>query len=846
MTYLLQHLYNSFPISYKKQQTVLVLGFYDRQNAGDEMYKIAIPRIFSDTRTKFVFVCMDDIKEIPDNIEFVICGGGDIINHYFMQKAEKLFATYTGRVYAFSVGIPYNSEAKYLHMFDHVFVRSKTEYAIASKEVGAKNVTYLPDASFSLIKSQTQTNVSKTTNIALCLAQPAFHNNPQKDNLLDAITTALVKLYRYKPNIRITLMTFNYFKASTLENDYVVNDAIYEKLRNKDIPVMYPKDLDDPLLIFQKISTMDIVIGMRYHSILFGIINRKTVIPIYCTPKIEKIIPDLSNNIFGSLKFDTNAKGMPTFISHDILYATLKDALTNNAKYKLPDTDWSIAKKIMFDDKKFATLLVKNSFDSFESVLYICKRTLMKYLQWSSTKYESILSSHAVSLVGDHIYTNVARLICYCITKSIQSSYLWGLQDNMQQPNFCLYDAIEYIWQDCNTIEQQNTLSKGEQYYPTLNVDRKVFVNLDLVFNNDFKSYHRSGWAYVVGGMMNLDSHQLLRNGNLMVDTYVDRSFHWGLDTLQTVDIIPYTATWIGFVHHTYDITHSSYNCVELFSKQCFLDSLKTCKGLIALTTYLQKHLQASLISHGYSNIPVQVIYHPMEFVENYFTVDKFIKNPNRKIVQIGAWLRNAYAIYELPLWRNKLALQKAALKGKEMDHYFRPNDLLVTLKKDLLKTDSDTQNISGNAVSGVQCISGNQVSYTANNVNKYCAGLYQMIEENDKSVEILERLTNDEYDKLLTENITFLNLVDCSAVNTVLECLVRNTPIIVNRHPAIEEILGESYPGFYDDIVDAALLINDMKRIEAAHTHLKKLDKTKYTLEYFLVEFQNFVLSVS
>ena len=63
------------------------------------------------------------------------------------------------------------------------------------------------------------------------------------------------------------------------------------------------------------------------------------------------------------------------------------------------------------------------------------------------------------------------------------------------------------------------------------------------------------------------------------------------------------------------------------------------------------------------------------------------------------------------------------------------------------------------------------------------------------KSVEVMEHLSDSAYDELLSENVVFLNLIDASAVNTVIECIVRNTPLIINRLPAIVEILGEDYP---------------------------------------------------
>lgn len=52
-------------------------------------------------------------------------------------------------------------------------------------------------------------------------------------------------------------------------------------------------------------------------------------------------------------------------------------------------------------------------------------------------------------------------------------------------------------------------------------------------------------------------------------------------------------------------------------------------------------------------------------------------------------------------------------------------------------------------------------------------------------------RLSNEAYDRLLTENIGFVALHDASANNTVIECIARATPLLVNPLPAVVEYLG-------------------------------------------------------
>jgi hypothetical protein len=337
--------------------------------------------------------------------------------------------------------------------------------------------------------------------------------------------------------------------------------------------------------------------------------------------------------------------------------------------------------------------------------------------------------------------------------------------------------------------------------------------------------------------MMNLDAPFLMRQSDLLIDTYVDRSFHWGFDTLKSMGVLPYKQKWIGFLHHTFDESHSNYNCEELFNNDVFLESLKSCRGLITLSEYLKAGVEKKLVDGGFS-IPAYVLYHPMEFVDNMFTMERFIGNRERKVVQIGAWLRNPYAIYELPCTE----IKKAALKGKEMDLYFPPSDFMEKMEglldsEDVGLLESPSWEGTGSGTGG-----GVGICRDHNSGNKFCKGALEMIKRQMKSVEIIEKLENSEYDELLSQNIVFLNLIDCSAVNTVIECLVRNTVLLVNRLPALEEILGKEYPGFYRSIYEAARMCEDMDKIREVHEYLKGLNKDKFRLDVFITGFHKII----
>jgi hypothetical protein len=107
------------------------------------------------------------------------------------------------------------------------------------------------------------------------------------------------------------------------------------------------------------------------------------------------------------------------------------------------------------------------------------------------------------------------------------------------------------------------------------------------------------------------------------------------------------------------------------------------------------------------------------------------------------------------------------------------------------------------------------------------------------QNVEIIKYLSDQKYDELLASSVVFLKLLDASAVNTVLECLVRGTPIIVNRLPALEEVLGVDYPGFYDTLETASILVSSWSVLIHCHTHIMSIDKKKYEIDFFIRQIQ-------
>jgi hypothetical protein len=91
-------------------------------------------------------------------------------------------------------------------------------------------------------------------------------------------------------------------------------------------------------------------------------------------------------------------------------------------------------------------------------------------------------------------------------------------------------------------------------------------------------------------------------------------------------------------------------------------------------------------------------------------------------------------------------------------------------------------------------------------------------------SVEFLAYQTPGDYDRLLTNNVVFLDLYDTIVNNTIIECVVRRTPVVCNRLPSLVELLGPDYPLFFSDLEEAAIKAEDLALIEKAHAHLARI----------------------
>lgn len=106
--------------------------------------------------------------------------------------------------------------------------------------------------------------------------------------------------------------------------------------------------------------------------------------------------------------------------------------------------------------------------------------------------------------------------------------------------------------------------------------------------------------------------------------------------------------------------------------------------------------------------------------------------------------------------------------------------------------------------------------------------------------IEVRSRLTKNEYNQALASSVVFMNLSDAAANNTVLECIARGTPILINNVGGIEDYLGENYPLYYSNKKQVGQIIdkikNDPRILNRTNSYLLRR-RHQFSMQKFLTE---------
>lgn len=302
---------------------------------------------------------------------------------------------------------------------------------------------------------------------------------------------------------------------------------------------------------------------------------------------------------------------------------------------------------------------------------------------------------------------------------------------------------------------------------------------ISLVWNGAAQ-HHRSGWAYALESLLPLHCAQ-----GVVFDGFIEKTFAWEQHrSAEGASAQPYTVPWVGVAHNPPGVPDwfnaNRQSPQSILGSKLWVDSLDSCRGLFTLSRYLRDWLEP--------RVPVQVehLLHPTGAPGVTFDPSRYRKNPDRKLVQVGWWLRRFHSLYTIPTTRMRKVLLRIGAPWS--DNAWRAELAFVP---DALRV-------------GV--------------------------------VEQMPYLDNRQYDALLSENVVFLDLYDSSANNALIECIVRGCPVLVNRLDAVVEYLGDDYPLYFDTLNEAATLVEDEDRVLAAHRCLLEHPvRERLTRDHFL-----------
>lgn len=814
---------------------ITVYGYYDENNLGDEAYKIAFIKILERHLT-FRSLAHSLHK---DNSDLILVGGGDIINDYFQHKIQLLDKSIPK--WLLSAGIPFPSliNEEYLEHYDKLFVRNIADIPAIQEVVGFDNISYTPDFAFALDRPP---NCEVINRCGIFLVSNFLLYPQLVDNIVELVS-AISKTHE------VIFFLFN--TSSSDENDFEISVKIASLAISQNYPIYVDRTrytVNEMLNIF---NSLDFAVCSRYHAHIFSIIINVPFLSISTTRKTQDLMKH-ANLLQFQYQVPLDCYGTPKETRNELLISFWNNLVQNKQKacsliyefYSLSRNQLNNVKtKLLgllreFENKKTHK---NKSFSKAEILIEV-----NKLIQQDSNVSLQMTQGVICKEVSPGL---LAQIISLRTLNTIESNYNYGIIDKYINDKNSLGSSIDYMLKIANihhSCDVKIGLPTGEIPIHLDPSDYKIFINV-----------HRSGWWNVI-----LDLSKRGSVKGFLFDAYVDRTFHWNKDINLYLGKIPYTSPWVGFLHHTAETKYSPNNLIELFRKKEFIESLFMCKGLFVLSEHLIFIVKNLLNLSGFDEIKVFHIDHPMPNSEFPFSLDKW-KKSKHYIIQIGSWLRNPFAIYQIDI---KPEFTLVALAGQDMSTSLPPKNLVIELNTHDTELNCKLNNLTNTLSMFVRPCT---TPCRDNSQNKWLFGLSEWLLENNyidsykiednklivttnKDIDLLKNLINNlikkveiithvddlEYDKLLSKSIVFLNLVDAAAVNTLLECVIRSTPIVINKLPATIEVLGENYPLFYNQLEEVDKLLTE-ENVENAHCYLKEMDKCRWHPDTFLRRFR-------
>ncbi len=767
---------------------IIVLGYYGFHNMGDDLLESSIRNMF--IGQDLTFSSPDRIDNIS-SYQVVIVGGGDLFNDYFSHSILRLLSKFDGYKIALGVGVSYEQiiNNKFIHVFDDILIRNRTDLIPISRIIGSKNTHFVPDLVFSLPLSPYLPDKNKNRvgvfPIGSLLKTPS---------MMFSLLTLLNKIISL--GYKLDLIPMDYNPDST-DYDIPIIDYIYKVFHHTKAVTKYGQLSQEEFI--SNVSHCNYAICFRFHSHVMATRFNIPFISFPITRKNKNFYNELELGECYNIDINRSIDFIPSCFDPDQALEVFQKLIENQEEIKA---------RLSWKNKEFTDFYQNNK------IVHLVSNHSKRHVPINPINKidrEEIYNKYKRQLTPDknkeEIFS-IADSLCYDLTHDPANDYAYGTRGNLLNNPNELWNIIDWIYKDFME-----------------NIKHNKF-NLNYIKQDSFKGLHRAGWQYAIDSLYSISDDY-----GIFLDTYLDRTFGWASQVLHKDGILPYSNYWVGFLHHTFDTYFSDNNCERVFSSPLFIASLPFCKGIFCLTNYLARQVKERLYKLGY-NIPVNVLMHPTVFPANKFSYQKYMDNSNKRLINIGSWYRN-------PIMINRInpvdGIIYTSLKGKRMDSNFCPDCFDIKINDGKIICDNNIW-------------SKYYFNYINSQSDQYSKEIYNKIIQNGPGnikatdlvtdfvnrVEVISTLSNNDYDELLTKNIVFLYLIDASVANTIIECIVRKTPLVVNKIEPVVELLGEEYPLLYEKIEDIPDLLRPEK-IKSAYEYLLKYNDESIRIESFV-----------
>lgn len=338
-----------------------VLGYYGHNNAGDEAFKLAFSGALGDTQHQFVTRLPEDRK-----VPLVVFGGGAILNDYFVKYLGS-----ANNIYAVGCSFPYGP--KDIHALDPVKDRLRALYLRSHKDVEAArsagyDAQFIPDMVFSVPPKHSMTLEQL---MALAVLPPVGFQPKRKklfvflsgDYWLDYLTGNRkryeeIELLKERIAKALDVATQKYdvimpsMSVWYSARDYIFAGDVLKRMKRKERVCLVERYVDAADLISVLAQTDSLVLSMKYHGLVFGMLNGRFCINVGSTRKTLDLMDD-----FGvpELTFD------PVKHSSEHLIALINRAEESALQAKIAETAQAWKTEAVTTMKKVAELVRHDS-----------------------------------------------------------------------------------------------------------------------------------------------------------------------------------------------------------------------------------------------------------------------------------------------------------------------------------------------------------------------------------------------------------------------------------------------------------------------------------------------------